>query len=160
MKSIKKLKEMLTRKAKGQGDLIASLFVILALTVFVLVYINSIGDIYTRNQLDQVARKYILRMESSGELSNEEETALKQDLMAIKSVKEAVGTDSSRISVVWNNHEGSKGYGSTITLKIECPAIVTNYNKHEGNNNDQSTYGSINGKLVTFTVTKQSTAKY
>lgn len=155
------IKKLVTKR-KGQGDLIASLFVILALTLFVFYYIGSIGDVGTKIQLDSIARKYILRMESAGELSTTDEAALKSDLMKISAVKEAVDMGNS-INITWNGDNTAKGYGSTITLLIKCPAVITNYSKgsNTGTGNTGDNFGSVNRKeVITFVVTKQSTAKY
>ena len=151
------MKKLLIKKRKGQGDLIASLFVLLALTLFVFFFIHSIGDVNTRINLDQVARKYILRMESSGSLTAEEMEQIKTECNQIKSVKIATGGSNSPIKVSYNGTNTSTGYGGTITLEIRCPVAVTTY----------STEGTFVGKItknkdnvVEYVITKQSTAKY
>ena len=152
------MKKLLIKKSKGQGDLIASLFVLLALTLFVFFFVNSIGDINTRIQLDQIARKYMLRMESAGELTADEMTDIKEECNALTSVSKATGGDLSKINVTWNNSEGKKSYGGTITLEIICPAVVTTYK------NDEGTFiGTIKrdaSTAINYVITKQSTAKY
>ena len=152
----------LIKKKKGEGDIIASLFVIMAMILFVLYFINAIGDVNTRTHLDQIARKYILRMESSGELTSEEVTAIKTECMSIRAVQEATGGDMGQIEVTWNNNEGAKGYGSSITLKIVCPALTTGFDSSEENDEteEQSMYGGFLKKKTYYTITKQSTAKY
>ena len=151
------MKKFITKKRKGQGDLIASLFVLLALTLFVFFFINSITDVNTRIQLDQIARKYILRMESSGSLTSEEMLAIKQECNNIKSVNIATGGDISKIKVTWNGTNEARAYGSEITLKIVCPAVVTTYK------DDGTFVGSITRNpedAIEYVITKQSTAKY
>ena len=155
MRTVKQLlNKKITTKHKGQSDLIASLFAILAMCLFVLFFIYAIRDVDTKIQMDQVVRQYILRMESSGELTDEEEEELIADLMEISAVAEAVD-DGYEIKVNWNNNQGAKGYGSTITLEVECPAVTTSYSEDEG------IIGTISGNNIqVFTIKKQSTAKY
>ena len=152
MKAI--LTKKLNKKSSGQSDLIASLFVILAMSIFVLFFVYAIGDIDTKIQMDQIARKYILRMESSGELTTTEIAELKADLSNIAAVAKALD-NGYEIDVTWNNNQGAKGYGSTITLKIECPAVTTSFESEEG------FIGSLSrSNIQVFTIEKQSTAKY
>lgn len=149
--------KLLIKKRKGQGDLIASFFVILALTLFVFFFINTIGDVNTRIELDQIARKYILRMESSGTLTDDEKNNLIAECSNVKAVKTALALDTSKqIEVSFNENGQPKGYGSNITLTIKCPAVVTGYHLEDG-----EMIGSISRKTpITYTITKQSTAKY
>ena len=97
------IKKLITSKKSGQGDLIASIFVILALTMFVFLYINSIGAITTRTQLDEIGRRYILRMESSGELTSSEVESIKTECNKIDLVRKATGVSNNEIKVTWNN---------------------------------------------------------
>lgn len=165
-----RLVRFINKKHKGNGDLIASLFVILALTIFSLFFINSIADINTRIQMDQVARKYILRMESEGYLTASDKSSMISDLMQIPSVKAV--TDGSDISFSGTT-ESEVGYGGTIILKFSCPAAVTKYvspSTHtEGSGDDAvevadtTTFGGIRrdaSTKETYVVTKSSTAKY
>ena len=161
-----KLFKFIKKKQKGQGDLIASLFVVLALTLFVFFFINVIADVNTRIQMDQIARKYILRMETEGYLTAEEKTAIKDELMSIPSV--AAVTDGADISFAGST-ESSVGYGATIILKISCPAATTAYvapSSHEEGGvevADTSTVGGIQRDETTkkvYIITKSSTAKY
>lgn len=148
------MKKLIKLKGKGSSDLISSLFMILALTIFVLFFIYSIGDIYTKVQMDQVARSYILRMESSGKLTSDEIQSLKSELMNIGAVRDAVEL-GNEIEVTWNSNNTSRGYGSKITLEIDCPAVVTGFNANKG------TMGLLSRKnTIIFKIKKQSTAKY
>lgn len=171
MKTLK-LKKLLVNKAKGAGDLIASMFVILALTLFVFFFINVIADVNTRIQMDQIARKYILRMESEGYLTAEEESSIKTELLSIPSVKAV--TDESGISLDGSTKD-PVGYGATLVLKIKCPAATTVYIGPSGqtedtdgdgeadSSNDASAVGTLKrnkNTAKTYVITKSSTAKY
>ena len=84
----------------------------------------------------------------------------KKECNDIQAVKIATGNNPSKVEVIWNNNEGSKGYGGTITLEIRCPVATTTY----------STEGTFVGKVSRkrdnpddypkYKVVKQSTAKY
>lgn len=131
----------LMKKRAGAGDLFASLVAIMSITLVVFLYINSIADIQLRTQLDQVARKYILVMETEGNLSSEEKTEMKQELLAV----------SPYITDVKVTTTGGNGYGTLVTLKAECKAKVTNV----------ADFGiTKRNRVVTYVIEKQSTAKY
>lgn len=158
MKMLHKLLKLGKKKTKGQADLIASIFTIAALAVFVVYFINVIGDVTTRIQLDQIARKYILYMESAGELTPENEAGIYaelNDLAAVKKAKELGGGDPV---VSWETSSGvssKSGYGGTITLTLKCPVATTGYNL------GVSMYGVIGRNSIrTYVITKSSTAKY
>ena len=157
---LKLFKKKLNNKKEGTSDLIASLLVLAFLTLFCYYFINVIADVDTKIQIDQVARKYILRMESSGELTAAEVNDIKADLMSIK----AVAATGKTPVVTWKGaYEGAKsGYGGTITLTIDCPVTTIKYSTYV---NAEGKHGSLLGVLtrdniVTMHVTKQSTAKY
>lgn len=157
--------KFIKKKQKGQGDLIASLFVVLALTLFVFFFINVIADVNTRIQMDQIARKYILRMETEGYLTDEEAAAMKTELCSIPSVG-AVATESD-IDLTGTTMGSPKGYGATIILDIKCPATTTKYTSPQQDDGsivvEQSSVGSIKRDDTTikvYRITKSSTAKY
>lgn len=158
--------KILKHKNKAIGDYIASLLVIVALTMFTLFFIGAIKDVETRIQIDQVARKYILIMETNGTLDGYEDEIIKE-LTRIKQVKNA--------SVSWNGGSGQQGYGSPITLRVECEAVRTSWipnvdityeeTDDDGNKvtkNGKAMWGTISRKeeVLTYVVTKQSIAKY
>jgi hypothetical protein len=152
-----KIKRVITEKKNGQGDLIASLFVILALTLFVFFFINAIADVNTRIQMDQIARKYILRMEAEGKLTSDEMNDMKNELLSIPSVAEV--TDGSDIDFSGSTTT-AVGYGKTIILKIKCPAATTAYIQPSS---DSTVIGGLKRNrdtAKTYVITKSSTAKY
>lgn len=152
MKMLHKLLKLGKNKNKGQADLIASLFTIAALAVFVVYFINVIGDVTIRIQLDQIARKYILYMESAGELTPENQDSMLTELRSLSAVKKAndLGAGDPIITA-----SSKPGYGGTITLTIECPAATTGFTP------GGSIYGAImRNNVRTYVITKSSTAKY
>lgn len=157
---LKLFKKKLNNKKEGISDFIASLIVLAFLTLFCYYFINVIADVDTKIQIDQVARKYILRMESSGELTAAEVNDIKADLMSIK----AVAATGQTPVVTWKGaSEGAKsGYGGTITLTIDCPVTTIKYSTDvDDEGNHKSLLGVLTrDNIVTMHVTKQSTAKY
>lgn len=166
------MKKLLTRKKRGNGDLICSLFVLLAMTVVVLFFIGSIGHVVIRTQIDQVARKYILRMETAGCLTSSDKTALLADLKNIPAVKQlGDSVDIEIVSPTVDKIDKPQGYGNEVTLTIKCPAMVMAYipahdtTVDNGDGTQTTTkehgiMGEFGKKKEYFTVTKQSTAKY
>lgn len=155
--------KLLVKKQKGEGDLVASLFAILALTMVVYFFIGAIGDVTTRTEMDQVARKYILRMESTGELTADDKKALYTDLYNIRAIKDAVDNMGGKIEISWGSSAGTGvkgGYGSTITLNIKCTASVLRYTNIDTNGNNAGFMGLFGKTTLDYNVSKQSTAKY
>lgn len=156
------MKKLLSKKQSGVSDLIVSILTIFALSIFVLFFVGSFGDVLTRIQIDQVARKYMLRIESSGELTTAEVTAIKEELQQIHSVKQAINHGGT-ITVRWNKDiaydGGSVGYGTPIKLIIECPAVVTAISVPSDPKYIED-YPVVWKRIQTFVVSKESTAKY
>lgn len=80
----------------------------LAMTVVMLSYMGNVGLIQQREQVSQIARKYILKMETQGELTDADRTALTLEL-------EQAGVTELQL-------EGTTmdpvGYGETVVLII------------------------------------------
>lgn len=159
MKLLQKLKvkmnTLLVKKNEGFGDMVASLIVLVALSIIVLVYVGSIGDIQTKISVDQIARKYILRMETTGTLTTEDRAACIAELKNIGAIKD----DSIQITT----NPATASYGQSISLTIECKANMTafTWEPHKPGFNQLSPFGHISRtKEQTIISTKQSTAKY
>jgi hypothetical protein len=156
------MRRLLTKKKKGISDLMCSMFVVLAITVFVLFFVGVISDVNTKIQMDQVARTYMLRMETTGGLTQTEADNLKTALLSIPAVKNS-GAKDTDIEIKVNGASPSNstvGYGQTITLVISCPAEVTRFSTVGYSGNKGSTLGAFFKKNITYTIRKQSTAKY
>lgn len=159
MKLVQKLKAkmntLLTRKSDGFSDMVASLIVLVALSIVVLVYVGSIGDIQTKISVDQIARKYILRMETTGTLTTEDRTACIAEIERIAAVKD--GTVKITADPV------TASYGQSISLTIECKANMTafEWKPNTPGFNQLSPFGHISRtREQTIISKKQSTAKY
>ena len=97
------------RKERGSvGDLMAVGLCVLAMAVMVFSYLDSVRFIQQKMEVGQLARKYILRMETVGMLGSEDEAKLCQEL--------------SEIGVTDLNLSGTTtwqvGYGEEIVLQI------------------------------------------
>lgn len=90
------------------GSLLTAGFCILAMTVVMLSYMESVSLIQQKTEVSQLARKYILRMETVGYLTMEDSTLLCQELAAAGVTEiNLSGTTQSEVS-----------YGLPVTLQI------------------------------------------
>lgn len=98
------------KKEKGNvGDLLAAGICILAMTVVMLAYLDNMRLIGQKTEVSQIARKYILRMETVGMLTEEDRTALCEELAAAGVTELGLeGTTLLRVE-----------YGEPILLKIQ-----------------------------------------
>ncbi len=74
----------LFRREGNVGDLMITGICLLAMTVLLLAYLDSVELIEKKSQVGQLARKYILRMETVGYLTPEDRTALAQELTELE----------------------------------------------------------------------------
>lgn len=97
------------RKSKGNvADIMASGICILAMTVVMLAYMDSVALFHQKTEAGQIARKYILRMETVGYLTAQDHTALLQELNTIGITEISLeGSTMYKVS-----------YGYPITLHI------------------------------------------
>lgn len=90
------------------ADLLSAGLCILGMTVVMLSYMDNVSLIHQKTEVSQVARKYILRMETVGYLTASDETALQQELTSLGVTE--IDLEGTTL------HEMS--YGSPITLEI------------------------------------------
>jgi Icc-related predicted phosphoesterase len=118
--------------------------------------IQYMGDVSTRISLDQIARKYILQIESTGKLTDEMANNIENDVKGLSIVDE---NKEVVVKVYGENNKElvrdvSASYGSTVRLEITCNVNKTTFVP-------TGTFGNWNRKTsVPITITKQSTAKY
>lgn len=142
---MKRIKKILVKKKKGEGDFFVSAVAIFSLTLVTFLYLSALADVQIRIGLDQVARKYILIMETEGGLSSSNYTSLKSEAKAV----------SKYITDVSVDYTNGSGYGTPVSLKLTCKAKTTNI---VGSQNQ--TIKPDRSGTSTYTVRKQSTAKY
>lgn len=91
------------------GDFMAVCIGMLLMCVLLLSFLDSIGLIREKTEVDQIARKYILRMETCGELTASDRAGLCSEL---------AGAGATEIDLVGTS-ENKVPYGGTITLNIQ-----------------------------------------
>ncbi|MCM1568641.1 MAG: hypothetical protein NC081_04250 [Roseburia sp.] len=91
------------------GDLLSTGLCILAMTVMMLAYMECTELIHQKSMAGQLARKYILRMETIGYLTEPDESALREEL------REIGVTDTSLAGTTLQQ----VGYGAPVTLCIK-----------------------------------------
>lgn len=97
------------RKESGTvGDLMAVTLCMLAMTVLLTNYMDCVRLIQQKMQVSQIARKYILQMETTGILDEETELLLREEL-------EEVGVTELRLD---GTTMGQATYGEEIVLQI------------------------------------------
>lgn len=92
---------------------------VIAMTVLMLAYMGSVRLLNSKSQIDQIARKYILRMETVGYLTANDRLEMTQELVALGATElDYTGSTLEQVD-----------YGSTISLvihgKIPGQAAVT-----------------------------------
>lgn len=97
------------RKQRGNvADIMSAGICILAMTVVMLAYMDNVSLIHQKTEVSQLARKYILRMETVGYLTASDQTALRQELSSLGVTEiDLEGTTLNAMS-----------YGSPIALEI------------------------------------------
>lgn len=95
------------KKDEGNiGDMLAVCICMLALTTLMLSYMGSAGLVFQKTTVGQLARKYILRMETVGGLTEEDKVTLLQELEQMGLAEIVVeGTEDA-------------GYGEPVELLI------------------------------------------
>lgn len=92
---------------------------VIAMTVLMLAYMSSVRLLNSKSQIDQIARKYILRMETVGYLTGNDCLQMTQELAALGAIElDYTGSTLDQVD-----------YGSTISLvirgKIPGQTVVT-----------------------------------
>ncbi len=97
------------KKEKGSiGDLMASCICMLLMSVLLLSYMDSVRLLDRKTQINQIARKYILRMETVGMLTDGDRALLLRELSE---------AGASEVSLEGSTG-GQAGYGEEIVLCI------------------------------------------
>lgn len=70
----------LKKEGGNIGEFLATLFILLAMTVVVLSYMDAMSLVQDKMEISQLARRYILEMETTGCMDSNQETCLRQAL--------------------------------------------------------------------------------
>lgn len=96
-------------KQKGMiSDLMTTGLCVIAMAFIVLTFFNLTGQILQKQEMGQLARKYILRMETVGFLTKEDEAALESELRELEVTEVNLSESTS----------SAAAYGNPIVLKI------------------------------------------
>lgn len=96
------------REAGSVGDFMAACICMLMMSALLLSYMDSIRLIDRKTEINQIARKYILKMETVGMLTEPDKSALLEELAAAGASEVRLeGTTVQRV-----------GYGNAIVLHI------------------------------------------
>lgn len=99
----------MTRKRGDVGEFLATGICILALTTLMFTYMDGLRLIRQKTEVSQIARKYILRMETVGMLTDEDRTRLCEELAAAGVT--GLQLDGTTFS--------QAGYGEPIVLQLQ-----------------------------------------
>lgn len=96
------------REQGSVGDILVTGFYLLAMTIVMLTYMGNVRLVYRKAEINQIARKYILRMETEGELTDSDYISITRELESLGVTELSLaGTTLDRVS-----------YGSPIVLMI------------------------------------------
>lgn len=117
MSLLRKFKSLVTRdlnkKEKGNSNLVSGVFTMIiciaAMTVICLYVISSTGILNTKSDVNMIMRKYIIRIESNGYLTADDESELMQELKDIGMTN--IDISGSTLSEV--------EYGETVYLYVK-----------------------------------------
>lgn len=104
-------------------DILSSLFLLITSFIIVTAYLTCIQMITIKADADQIARRYILDMETTGYMSVSSRTQLLQEL------EEISATDIDLSGTTFAN----VGYGNPVYLSIKCNIQGENLNTTSGN---------------------------
>ena len=90
------------------GDLLSVLLCILAMTIVMTTFLNLVQLVNQKTMVGQLARNYVLRMETVGYLKPEDEAALRQEL-------EGIGVSGITLE---GTTRAPVTYGAEITLYV------------------------------------------
>ena len=99
----------MTKEKGNVGDLVATGFCILAMTALMFNYLDNISLISQKMEVNQIARKYILRMETMGLLTDEDRVELCEELAAAGVT--GLSLDGTTTVLV--------GYGEPLVLQMQ-----------------------------------------
>lgn len=96
------------KEAGSIGDFLAVCICMIMMTILMTVYMDCVHIIEEKEEINQIARKYILRMESTGYLAEEDKNMLLREL-ELSGITEINLEDSTMVRT---------GYGEEIVLRI------------------------------------------
>lgn len=140
-----KLLRIFRKKESGNvGQLLPSLLTVFVVFYLIILYLTVAQDLERKNNLDMLARQYIIRMETFGKLTSDDRDNLKAALegMGCRNI-DFSGTDMTEV-----------GYGNPVNLSITGEIPTRRIVWLAGLNTGAS------DEYISFTIRKASTGKY
>lgn len=134
----------MVKKKKGEVEKFGiPLLSILGAFILIMMYMTYSADLNKKDNVDILAREYILKMETEGQLNSTDESELITELqhIGLQNIN-LTGTTKEKV-----------GYGNKVTLIINGSLPVSEYSV--SGLNPQKT-----DKLINLSIIKSSTAKY
>ena len=142
-------------KKKDNGDIVGTVLPLILTTVAIaaiaVIFSSWMMNVDRKNDLDVIARRYMLIMESEGGLRSEDETELRDELASAGLKNINITSQTSRKT---DDPTTDPGYGQKIVLAIEGDMEAYNYQFIDFFNVDTSK-GTLPIEIV-----KVSTAKH
>ena len=132
------------KRSGNVADVLTVGICVITMTIIMMAYMGSVQMLDRKAQIDQVARKYILRMETVGYLTANDKLQLSQELQQLGAYElDFDGTTSARVD-----------YGTPITLVIQGKINGTTMETGNG------LFGSVASQVMyEFEERRMSTAK-
>lgn len=111
------MKRLLKTRVRGTiGDFVTALLGITVITLVTLWGVFSVGDMATKQRLDDICRKYALQIETDGNMTADEIAAkeLQVSNEIISRLGDTVRDDTIMVTIVSNT------YGNRVSITVEC----------------------------------------
>lgn len=137
-------------KQKGAVDsFLYAIATIMIIFVFLIGILPCFNMLQVRTQINQIARKYLLKMEEKGCLSSNDKRGLEEEILAIN------GITSVELSADCT-YPNEVGYGDFVTLSFEAEYNYNNYRE-----SGFSVFSPVmEKKTETIVYRKQTTSKH
>jgi hypothetical protein len=137
-----KIRSILLKKNKGQGELICSLVAIMAVIVVIFLSIYVAQDISKVQSIDQIARQAIIKVETSGSLTSDQIDSIKTSLTNIGATFDTPADNSTDtpdgVYLMYKDDTGNwkvdttneykSKYGEEVGVYIQCEIYTTTFN--------------------------------
>lgn len=119
MHTVQRLKNKLHKKKHGMlDDFLPIIVFILLLTVLLFTFVEFNGAVNKKTEVNQVARRYILKMEQTGYATSSIQNAIVQELNDLGYAGDTTGAPVTTQNITDNTTKAHQGYGSDICLEF------------------------------------------
>lgn len=155
-------------QTKDSGETVLTLFPIALTAIVVLalvvMFAGWISNVDKKDAVDQIARKYMLKIETKGYLDDEDIETLTDELEDIGMTNINV-TQAERNGVTYKTttkkifEDNKTTYGDQIYLVIVCDIPIANYSVDTSSKKGQFMSVLLQEDYITYKVIKSSTSK-